>query len=94
MTLFSAFLGSSTSPLTRCFGSVSGLVTSLDHTPFDGASIVAYKNMGLTNSAYKNAGYFTSVATESDGSFVPERSPVRCIQDHSYTPNRRYSNYK
>ena len=38
--------------------------------PIDGASIVAYKNMGLTNSAYKNAGYFTSVATESDGSFV------------------------
>ena len=70
MTLFSAFLGSTTSPLTRDLGSVSGFVTSLDSTPVDGASIVAYKNMGLTNSAYKNAGYFTSVATESDGSFV------------------------
>lgn len=70
MTPFSAFLGSTSSPLTRDLGSVSGFVTSLDSTPVDGASIVAYKNMGLTNSAYKNAGYFTSVATESDGSFV------------------------
>ena len=94
MALFSSSSESTASPLTRDLGSVSGFVTSLDSTPVDGASIVAYKNMGLTNSAYKNAGYFTSVATESDGSFVPERSPVRCIQDHSYTPNRRYSNYK
>ena len=70
MALFSSSSESTASPLTRDLGSVSGFVTSLDSTPVDGASIVAYKNMGLTNSAYKNAGYFTSVATESDGSFV------------------------
>ena len=51
--------------------------------------MVAYENMGLTNSADKNVGYFASVATESDGSFCTERSTIRCIQDHSYTPNRR-----
>ena len=43
--------------------------------PIDGASIVAYKIMGLTNSAYKNAGYSTSAATESDGSFVLSNLP-------------------
>ena len=75
MTLFSAFLGSTASPLTRDLGSVSGFVTSLDSMPIDGASIVAYKNMELTNSAYKNAGYSTSVATESDGSFVLSNLP-------------------
>ena len=38
--------------------------------PVDGASIVAYKSIGLVNSVDKNAGHFASVATESDGSFV------------------------
>ena len=77
MALFSSSSSSEStaSPLTRDLGSVSGFVTSSDSTPVDGASIVAYKNMGLTNSAYKNAGYFTSVATESDGSFVLSNLP-------------------
>ena len=64
------FSSSTSSQLTRYLGSVSGFVTSSDSMPIDGASIVAYKNMGLTNSADKNAGYFASVVTESDGSFV------------------------
>ena len=70
ITLFSSFLESTSSPLTRDHGSVSGFVTSSDSMPVDGASIVAYKSIGLVNSVDKNAGYFASVATEPDGSFV------------------------
>jgi carboxypeptidase family protein len=70
ITPFSSFSESTSSPLTRDHGSVSGFVTSSDSMPVDGASIVAYKSIGLVNSADKNAGYFASVATEPDGSFV------------------------
>ena len=70
ITPFSSFSESTSSPLTRDHGSVSGFVTSSNSMPVDGASIVAYKSIGLVNSADKNAGYFASVATEPDGSFV------------------------
>ena len=68
MTPFSS--SSSSEKLTTYLGSVNGFVISSDSTPIDEASIVAHKNMGLTNPADKNAGYFASVVTESDGSFV------------------------
>ncbi len=68
MTPFSS--SPSSEKLATYLGSVSGFVISSDSTPIDEASIVAHKNMGLTNSADKNAGYFASVVTESDGSFV------------------------
>ena len=75
ITLFSSFSESTSSPLTRDYGSVSGFVTSSDSMPVDGASIVAYKSIGLVNSVDKNAGHFASVVTESDGSFVPSDLP-------------------
>ena len=51
-------------------GSVNGFVTSSDGLPVSGATVHVYKHMGLIDSADKNAGYSTSVTTESDGSFV------------------------
>jgi hypothetical protein len=51
-------------------GSVNGFVTSSDGLPVSGASVLVYKHMGLIDSADKNAGYSTSVTTESNGSFV------------------------
>jgi Carboxypeptidase regulatory-like domain len=74
VTLFSSS-ESTASLLTRDLGSVSGFVTSSNSIPVDGASIVAYKSMGLTNSAEKNAGYSTFVVTESDGSLVLSELP-------------------
>ena len=50
-------------------GSVNGFVMSSDGLPVDGASVVVYKHMGLIDSADKNAGYSTSIITESDGSY-------------------------
>jgi hypothetical protein len=50
-------------------GSVNGFVMSSEGLPVDGALIAIYKHMGLANSADKNAGYSTSVMTESDGSY-------------------------
>jgi len=58
------------SSLATDLGSVSGFVMSSDNVPVDRASVIVYKNMGLVNSADKNAGYSTAVATESDGSFA------------------------
>ena len=40
-----------------------------DGSPVDGASLIVYKHMGLIDSVDKNAGYSTSVTTESDGSY-------------------------
>jgi hypothetical protein len=57
-------------PTAIDLGSVSGSVISSDDLPVDEASVLVYKHMGLVNSADKNAGYSTSVTTESDGSFV------------------------
>jgi len=74
MTLFSSS-ESTVLELTRDLGSVGGFVTSSENMPVDGASIVAYKSMGLAYSADKNAGYSTSVATKSDGSFVLDDLP-------------------
>jgi hypothetical protein len=51
------------------FGGAIGFVMSSGGLPVDGASIVVYKHMGLIDSADKNAGYSTSVITESDGSY-------------------------
>jgi hypothetical protein len=63
------------SPLTTDLGNLGGFVISSDNLPVDGASIVAYKSMGLTNSADKNPGYSTSIATASDGSFELSNLP-------------------
>jgi hypothetical protein len=49
-------------------GSVNGFVIGSGDSP--GASVVVYKQMGLINSAVKNAGYSSSVVTNSDGSYV------------------------
>jgi hypothetical protein len=68
MTQFSSEL--TASPLSRDLGSISGFVTSSDSIPVEGASIVAYKNMELVNSADKNPGYSAAIPTEFDGSFV------------------------
>lgn len=50
-------------------GSVNGFVMYSDGSPVAGASVIVYKHMGLIDSADKNAGYSTSVTTESDGSY-------------------------
>jgi Carboxypeptidase regulatory-like domain len=51
-------------------GSVKGFVMNSDGLPVDGASVVAYKQMELFNSEVKNAGYSSSVVTNSDGSYL------------------------
>jgi hypothetical protein len=56
-------------------GSVSGNVIGPDGSPVDGASVVIYKQMGLIDSAVKNAGYSSSVVTKFDGSFVFDGLP-------------------
>ncbi|MFY9966614.1 MAG: carboxypeptidase-like regulatory domain-containing protein [Nitrososphaeraceae archaeon] len=68
MTPFSS--SPSSEKLATYLGSVSGFVISSDSLPVDRASVVVYKHMGLIDSADKNVGYFASVATEPDGSFV------------------------
>ena len=50
-------------------GSVKGFVMSSDGLPLPGTSVTVYKHMGLIDSADKNAGYSTSIITESDGSY-------------------------
>jgi hypothetical protein len=59
-----------TSTPDRDLGSVKGFVIGSDGSPVDGASVVAYKQMGLVNSEVKNAGYSSSVVTNSDGSYL------------------------
>ena len=56
-------------------GSVSGFVMDSYGLPLDGASVPVYKQMGLMNSVDKNAGYSTSVVTESDGSYTLDSLP-------------------
>jgi hypothetical protein len=51
-------------------GSVNGIVIGSDGSPVNGASVVIYKQMGLIDSAVKNAGYSSSLVTNSDGSYV------------------------
>ena len=51
-------------------GSVNGIVIGSDDSPINGASVSIYKQMGLIDSAVKNAGYFSSLVTKSDGSYV------------------------
>jgi hypothetical protein len=51
-------------------GSVKGFVIGSDGSPVDGASVVAYNQMGLINSEVKNVGYSSSVVTNSDGSYL------------------------
>ena len=51
-------------------GSVKGFVSGSDGSLVDGASVVVYKQMGLINSEVKDAGYSSSVVTNSDGSYV------------------------
>lgn len=51
-------------------GSVNGIVIGSDGSPINGASVSIYKQMGLIDSAVKNAGYFSSLVTKSDGSYV------------------------
>ena len=51
-------------------GSVKGFVIGSDGSLVDGASVVVYKQMGLINSEVKDAGYSSSVVTNSDGSYV------------------------
>jgi hypothetical protein len=72
---FSSAEATISSPSTTDLGNVDGLVMSLDRSPVDGASIVAYKSMGLANSADKNPGYSASIATASDGSFELRNIP-------------------
>ena len=51
-------------------GSVIGIVIGSDGSPINGASVSIYKQMGLIDSAVKNAGYFSSLVTKSDGSYI------------------------
>jgi hypothetical protein len=51
-------------------GSVNGIVIGSDGSPVNGASVVIYKQMGLIDSAVKNAGYSSSLVTNSDGSYI------------------------
>ena len=51
-------------------GSVNGFIIGTDGSPVDGASVVVYKQMGLIDSAVKNAGYSSSVVTKFDGSYI------------------------
>jgi hypothetical protein len=65
----------SSEKLVTDLGSISGFIMSSDSLPVDRASVVVYKHMGLVDSADKNAGYITSVVTESDGSYALEDLP-------------------
>lgn len=56
-------------------GSVSGFVMSSDGLPVEGASVHVYKHMGLVNSADKNAGYSTSITTNSQGAYSFDSLP-------------------
>lgn len=56
-------------------GSVNGIVIGSDGSPINGASVSIYKQMGLIDSAVKNAGYFSSLVTKSDGSYVFTDAP-------------------
>lgn len=58
-TLMSSFSSAEAtiSPLTTDLGNLGGFVMNSNSLPVDGASIVAYKSMGLTNSADKNPGW-------------------------------------
>lgn len=56
-------------------GSVSGFIIGTDGSPVDGASVVVYKQMGLIDSAVKNAGYSSSVVTKFDGSYIFDGLP-------------------
>ncbi len=63
-------------PVTHAdVGEVNGLVTSQTGHPVNGASIVAYKQMGLIYSADMNAGYSASVATNSQGAYSFDSLP-------------------
>jgi hypothetical protein len=78
-TLFTTLFSSSSEevipvPITD-LGSVSGFVMSSDGLPVDGASVLIYKQMGLIDSADKNAGYFASELTKSDGSYSFDNLP-------------------
>lgn len=50
-------------------GSVKGYVMNSKGLPVDGALVAIYKHMALPGSADKNAGYSTSIRTQSDGSY-------------------------
>ena len=56
-------------------GSVNGFVISSNGSPVDGASVVAYKKMGFTNSADKDPGYSSSAIADSEGRYVLDNLP-------------------
>ena len=56
-------------------GRVSGFVMNSDDLPVEGASVHVYKYTELANSADKNVGYSTSVATKSQGAYSFDNLP-------------------
>ena len=62
---------------------MSGFIIGTDGSPVDGASVVVYKQMGLINSAVKNAGYSSSCSNQIRRFLHIRRSTIRCVQIRS-----------